>query len=188
MSNDNLFRIFYPVLYFLSIILGMLPRFLYNFLWSVTSIFDGLLAISLRYCLIRSSAAFVGKKLYIGKYVTLKSLKYLSIGDNVSIHEMCYIDASGVCEIGNNVSISHGVSILTFNHCWDDPRKPIKYNQVEFKKVILEDDVWVGCGVRIMGGVRIGTRSVVAAGAVVTRDVPPNSLVGGVPAKLMKHI
>ena len=125
---------------------------------------------------------------YVGSFVTLKNFDKISIGSNVSIHDSCYIDGLGGCFIGNNVSIAHQSSILTFNHTWSDINLPIKYNPVLMSTVFIADDVWIGCGVRIMPGVSIGTRSVVAAGAVVVYDVPSNCLVGGVPAKVIKKL
>lgn len=91
-------------------------------------------------------------------------------------------------QLSDNVSIAHSTSILSVNHTWDDATNPIKYNPVERSAVMIENDVWIGCGCRILAGVTVHTRSVVAAGAVVTKDVPSNVLVGGVPSKIIKSI
>jgi acetyltransferase-like isoleucine patch superfamily enzyme len=112
----------------------------------------------------------------------------ISIGNNVSIHPMCYIDGAGEIEIGNDVSIAYASSILTTNHTWNDSCIPIKYNKETFSKVKIDNDVWIGCGCRILAGVTLHRRSVIAAGAVVTVDVEPNSIYGGIPAKLIKKI
>lgn len=110
------------------------------------------------------------------------------MGNNVSIHDFCYIDAVGGITVGDNVSIAHGSSLISFNHGWNDASLPIKYNPVTQAPIVIEDDVRVGCGVRIMPGVVLGSRSVIAAGSVVVKDVPPNTLVGGIPAKVIKNI
>ena len=81
--------------------------------------------------------------------------------------------------IKDNVSIAHSVSILTTNHTWDNLDKPIKYNLETFKKVVIEKDVWIGCGCRILSGVKINNRSIVAAGAVVNKSAPNDSIVFG---------
>ena len=88
-------------------------------------------------------------------------------------------------EIGDNVSIAHGVSILSFDHGYADPALPFRDNPVILKKVTIGDNVWIGCGVRILKGVEIGSGSIVAAGAVVTRNVPPGVIVAGVPARVL---
>lgn len=141
-------------------------------------------AILLACCLIKK----IGDNIYFGRSAVLKNPNLISLGNNVSIHDFCYIDAAGGLSIGKNVSIAHGASILTFNHTWNDESLPIKYNPVEFSEVVIEDDVWIGCGVRVMPGVRIGSRSVIAAGAAVTKDVRAGCIVAGVPAKVLKRI
>ncbi len=144
--------------------------------------------MSMRYSLLRSMARRCGLNVMVGPHVEIRSPENLSIGDNVSIHRGCYIDATGDVVIGNDVSIAHSTSILSFEHTWNDSNKPIKDNPSKLKAVSIENDVWVGCGVRILAGVRIESRSIVAAGAVITKDVPATSIVGGVPARVLKSI
>ncbi|MNG32136.1 Virginiamycin A acetyltransferase [compost metagenome] len=73
------------------------------------------------------------------------------------------------------------------NHVFSDKTKPIKEQGIYRQGITIEDDCWIGSNVTILDGVTIGTGSVVAAGAVVTKDVPPYSVVGGVPAKIIKE-
>ncbi len=73
-------------------------------------------------------------------------------------------------------------------HIFAEKDTPIKQQSNKTAKVIIEDDVWLGCGVKVMSGVTIGKGSVIAAGAVVTKDVPPYTLYGGIPAKKIKDI
>lgn len=164
------------------------PPVFRKFLWSATLNYDGAVSLVIRYSMLSAEAKVVGSNVYIGRSVSLKNCKGASFGSNVSIHEMCYIDAKGGLQIGNDVSVAHHTSILTFNHTWNEAGLPIKYNPLELKPVVIEDDVWIGCGVRIMPGVKIGHRSVVAAGAVVTKDVPNGTLVAGVPARVIRTI
>ena len=188
MNGRSFFKRFYFIAYSLSKIFKVLPSFFVWFLWDVISPFRGKMAVLTRYCLLAGRAKKFGSNIYIGRSVNLKNVEHLSIGDNVSVHDSCYLDALGRLEIGYNVSIAHHTSILTFNHTWDDTALPIKYNPVQKAPVIINDDVWIGCGVRIMPGVVIGTRSIIAAGSVVTRDVPPGVIVAGVPARVIKSI
>lgn len=93
---------------------------------------------------------------------------------------------SGQIRIGDNVRIAPGVQMIAANHRFENTERPITEQGLEFKPIVIEDDVWVAGRVIITAGVTIGTGSVLAAGAVVTRDVAPWSIVGGVPAKLIK--
>jgi acetyltransferase-like isoleucine patch superfamily enzyme len=77
---------------------------------------------------------------------------------------------------------------MSTNHSWSDSTLTIRDNPVSASEVSIDDDVWIGCGSRILAGVHIGTRSVVAAGAVVTQNVPSYIVVGGVPARTIKQI
>ena len=101
-----------------------------------------------------------------------------SIGDYSHINRGCLIDARGYVTIGNNVSISHNVSIVTGGH---NPQSA--FFEGRFKPITIENYVWVGVGAIILQGVRIGEGAVVCAGAVVTKDVGEYEIVAGVPAK-----
>ena len=150
--------------------------------------FSGLISVGVRYSLARASFESCGDNVYFGRNVEIHGESHLSVGENVSIHSGCYIIASGAVSIGDNVSIAHNSSIVSVNHGWADASTPIKYNDVLLSKVIVEDDVWIASGVRIMPGVVIGSRSIVASGAVVTKDVPSGVVVGGVPARIIGKI
>lgn len=100
------------------------------------------------------------------------------IGPNSRINRDCRLDVRGGLEIACNVSISPEVAILTAEHGVDDPEF-----RVYTERVIIEDYAWIGTRALILPGVTIGRGAVVAAGAVVTRDVPPLAIVGGVPAR-----
>lgn len=94
----------------------------------------------------------------------------------------------GPVTIGNNCCTGQGTIITALIHNFDDTNKRINEQGVSVKPIVIEDDVMIGANASIMPGVRIGTHSIVAAGAVVTKDVPSHSLVAGVPAKLIKQI
>jgi maltose O-acetyltransferase len=102
----------------------------------------------------------------------------VSIGANSRINRDCMIDVRGGVTIGDNVSISPQVAISTAAHSAVD-----RGFRVEIRPVAIEDNVWIGMRATILGGVTLGRGSVVAAGAVVTKDVPPLTIVAGVPAK-----
>ena len=94
----------------------------------------------------------------------------------------------GPVEIGSHVNLAQGITVTALNHNFDDTQKRIDEQGVSTNPVTIEDDVWVGANAVILPGVTIGNHCVVAAGAVVTKDVPPHSLVAGVPAKVIKKI
>ena len=165
-----------------------IPRPLRNLLWDMSRPFGGHLALLLRYALLRADSGAIGENVYIGRNVTILNRDGLRIGSNVSIHENCYLDAIGGCEIGNDVSIAHGCSLVSFNHTWEDGAVAIKYNPISKAPITIAVDVWIGAGVRLLGGAVIETRSVVAAGAVVTGFVPSGTLYGGVPARKLRDL
>ena len=95
-------------------------------------------------------------------------------------------DPAGKVKIGNDVRIASHCMILGANHRFDDTTKPIGKQGLIRRDIVIEDDVWIAGRVNIVAGVTIGHGSVVAAGAVVTHDVPPYSVVAGVPARVIK--
>ena len=128
----------------------------------------------------------LGDNVYIAPDVYIFNAENLSIGSNVSIHSMSYIEAIGGVIIGDDVSIAHAVTILSVNHRYSELNIPIKDQGLEFKKTQIKSNVWVGAKASILYGTTIETGSIVATGAVVTKNVNEFSVVGGVPAKLIK--
>lgn len=166
----------------------LLPKSFLQFLWDCTANHSQIIFIGLRYVILKSLIKNCGNNVKIGTNVQILGWDKLSIGSNVSIHSNCYLDANGQITIGDNVSIAHNSTILSTNHDWTDITIPIKYNPVVFASVSIFDDVWIGCGCRILAGVNIHTRSVIAAGAIVNKNVDSKTIVGGIPAKKIKDI
>lgn len=130
-----------------------------------------------------------GDNIFVGPNVEIKYFENLILEDNISIHRFCYLDAIGGINIGKNVSIAHNCSILSFNHCWEDMNIPIKYNPIKLGEVTISNDVWIGCGCRILSNTKIKSRVVIAAGAVTPGgELSSNSIFGGVPCKKIKNI
>ena len=99
-----------------------------------------------------------------------------------------YSQVNGKTIIGNDVMMGRECIININNHIIDDITIPMNQQGIApGKPVIIEDDVWIGARVIILNGVRIGTGAVIGAGAVVTKDVPPYAVVGGVPAKVIRY-
>ena len=94
----------------------------------------------------------------------------------------------GPVTIGSHVNLAQNITVTALNHNFDDATRRIDQQGVSTQPVTIADDVWIGAGAVVLPGVTIGRHSVVAAGAVVTRNVPDGCVVGGVPAKIIKHI
>ena len=112
----------------------------------------------------------------------------ISIGKESLIGEYSVIRGQGGVTIGDRVFTSPFSQIIAVNHIFDDPEVSFVDQGITAEGIIIEDDVWIGASAVITDGVRIGKGSVVAAGAVVTKDVPPHTVVAGVPAKPIKQI
>jgi acetyltransferase-like isoleucine patch superfamily enzyme len=124
----------------------------------------------------KSSAIFVPFHTNFGRHI--------KIGKNVFINHACsFLDLGGIT-IEDDVQIGPRVNLVTENH----PIDPTTRKNLELKSIIIKRNAWIGAGATILPGVTIGENSIVAAGAVVNKDVPPNTIVGGIPAKLIKSI
>lgn len=108
------------------------------------------------------------------------------IGDHtrIGIHNTII----GPVSIGSHVNLAQGITVTALNHNFADKTKNIGSQGITTKQVTIKDDVWIGANAVILPGITIGRHCVVAAGAVVTKDVPDNTLVGGVPAKIIKRL
>jgi len=136
----------------------------------------------------------LGNGVTISRFATIRATGVLGnlgvgfvIGDGSSLGEYCYIGAAGGVTIGKNVLVGQRVSFHAENHNFDDPHRPIKEQGVTRRGITVEDDCWIGSGAIILDGVTVGEGSVVAAGAVVTGSIPPYSVAGGVPARVLRQ-
>lgn len=109
----------------------------------------------------------------------------IELGDNVSINP--YACLSGKVTIGNGVRIASHVSIVGFNHGFDDIETPIHRQPLTSLGIEIGDDVWIGANAVVLDGVKIGRGAVVAAGAVVAKDIPAMAIAGGVPARVLRY-
>lgn len=115
------------------------------------------------------------------------SLGYdIEIGSWSAIGVRARLESSGGIIIGRGLMMGPDVIIMTRNHGHDDTTKNVAAQGYTAAPVIIEDDVWIGTRVIILPGVRIGRLSIIGAGAVVTKDVPANSIVAGNPARVVK--
>jgi acetyltransferase-like isoleucine patch superfamily enzyme len=122
--------------------------------------------------------------LLLGQHVQLGGIRNtkVSIGKGTVINEGCFLYTTGGLIIGENVSISAGAWMVTGTHDMNDPQFPDDY-----QPIVIEDHAWIGVRAILLAGITIGEGAVVMAGAVVTRDVPPYAVVGGVPARVVSQ-
>ena len=128
---------------------------------------------------------YCGKNVNIEKGADFGTGSGIRIGDNSGLGVNCSV--RGPLEIGENVMMGPDVIIMTSSHNVESTFLPMnQQGSLPKQKVIIGDDVWIGTRVIILPGVRVGTGSIIGAGAVVTKDVPDYAIVGGVPAKIIK--
>ena len=127
----------------------------------------------------------IGSNVYIGHYAILRGYDTggLEIGDDTWIGQLCYINSAGGVKIGSHVGIGPCVKIMTSKHGEEGRDVPVLLCDLEFAPVTIEDDSDIGMGAIILPGRKIGKGAIVGAGAVITHDVEPYSIVAGVPAR-----
>ena len=133
------------------------------------------------------------RKFSLGDYSVIESFACINnavgdvvIGDHTRIG--LHNTVIGPVKIGNHVNLAQGITITALNHNFKDADKRIDEQGISTAPVTIGDDIWIGANAVVLPGVTIGDHSVVAAGAVVTKDVPPRSLVAGVPARIINQI
>lgn len=110
-----------------------------------------------------------------------------AIGARSNVGPYCYIGCGGYVDIGEDVLMGPRVSIIAENHNFADVDKTIKAQGINRRGIVIEDNCWLGANSVILDGVRVGSGSIVAAGCVVTQSVPKNSVVAGVPGRVIKE-
>lgn len=146
----------------------------------------GNIALVKRYCLLKTLAKSVGDNVSVFPDVYLQNVQEMEIGSNVSFQPMVYIEAYGGVKIGDDVSLAEGASLFSVNHGFEDIKTPIKEQPLTSLPIEIENNVWVGAKATVLGGVKIASGTIVAAGAVVSKNTEKNSTVAGVPAKVIK--
>ena len=112
----------------------------------------------------------------------------IRIGKDCLIGEYSVVRGQGGVTIGDRVYTSPFTQILAVNHVYDDPTIPFVEQGITAQGIAIDNDVWIGAGAIILDGVHVGEGAVISAGAVVSKDVPSHTVVGGVPARILKEI
>jgi acetyltransferase-like isoleucine patch superfamily enzyme len=137
----------------------------------------------------------LGNNVTIAKFSTIQCTGVIQelgtgveIGDNSAVGAYSFLGGQGGIKIGQNVIMGPKVGLYSENHTYQDPTIPIRLQKTTRKGILIEDNCWIGANSTIVDGVHIHQGCVVAAGSVVTKDIPPHTLVAGVPARAIKRI
>jgi acetyltransferase-like isoleucine patch superfamily enzyme len=134
-----------------------------------------------------------GNRVSIGRFAMIRPTGYygreigigLKVGDHSNIGPYCFVGCSGRIEIGDSVLMGPRVSLIAENHNYGRIDVPMKAQGVTREAIVIEDDCWLGADSVILAGTHIGRSAIVAAGAVVNKEVPQYAIVGGVPARVI---
>jgi acetyltransferase-like isoleucine patch superfamily enzyme len=122
----------------------------------------------------------------IGRYTTIQGSACISFGKNSFCGGFCIFGVNEKITIGENVMIADAVCLRDTDHGHENLKKPMIEQGITTSPITIGDNVWLGRGVTVLKGVEIGNGAIIAAGAVVTKNIPPLSIVGGIPAKIIK--
>ena len=129
----------------------------------------------------------LGNRVEMAPNCVLNANGILTIQDGTFLNAACFIGCEESISIGKNVLLGPAVSVVDSDHAMDCCDQPIHAQGLVKSATTIDDDVWIGAHASILKGVAIGRGAVVAAGAVVNKDVPPFAIVGGVPARILKY-
>ena len=160
--------------------LKVLKRYLRGLFFLLLSIMGYIPSQTLRHVVYKMFGLKIGKDSVIYGRAEIRAPQNIRIGKNTIIGSRAILDGRGELEIGNNVNFSTGVWLWTAQHDKNDP-----YFGAAYGKIIVKDYAWISCRAIILPNVVVGEGAVVAAGAVVTKDVPPYAIVAGIPARKM---
>lgn len=122
--------------------------------------------------------------LWVREGVTFHFPENISIGNSV-LGEFVYLNGYGGIDIGDKVLIGTNSMFFSHDHKFDDLTKPIWHQGLIKKPILIKDNVFIGCGVTILGNVTVNSGAVIGAGSVVIEDIPENAIVAGIPAKVI---
>jgi acetyltransferase-like isoleucine patch superfamily enzyme len=143
-------------------------------------------ANELKCWLMSMRGAKIGQRVKLWSGIWVDRFDGLEIGDDVTIGKDVMFVAGGGVKIGHRTMIGHGSKLISVGHHIPPERKPMRFSGPDLDKVVIANDAWIAAQVVILPGVTVGQGAVIAAGAVVTKDVPSFAIIGGVPAQLIR--
>jgi acetyltransferase-like isoleucine patch superfamily enzyme len=188
MTGRSIFQQLKPAVGALSVLFSFIPRILFELTWPLFELVPWKLGIFLRYLCAKRLAKSCGDNVLFETGVRVTHWDEIELGSNVAIFETCYLDGKGGIKIGDNVSIAHQSSLISFEFDVSDPSIPLKYSAIRKKPIIIGNDVMIFSGVRVFAGATLENRTIIAANAVVREGVYPSGLYAGLPAKRKKSL
>lgn len=163
---------------------------LYTWLEFFLSLIPGFIGFRVRRLFYKQFFSYQGKNFNISQWGKIQQPSAISIGNNVGFNDRIWLAANikgGQITIGDDTIIGPNCVIHSGNHVFTDKDNLIRKQGYIFKPIIIGNDVWIGANVTILQGVEIGNGVIIAAGSVVTKNMDPFSIYGGVPAKKIKN-
>lgn len=188
MNGRDAFSRVKPAINAISAVFAVLPRFLFSFTWPVLELVPWKLGIALRYLWARRLAKSCGDNVVIETGVRVTFWEEIEIGDNVGIFETCYLDGKGGIRIGNDVSIGHQCSLVSFDFDLADRSVAFKQSRMKRRPIIIGDNCIIFSGVRIFAGANLASGVVIGANAVVRAGDYQPGLHAGIPAQFKKAL
>lgn len=151
---------------------------------------DDVILVGKLYISSNSNKIIVGNNVSIGRFSSLNTSDKgeIIIGDRTSLNDFTVVSAEKRIEIGKDVVAGQFLVVVDSDHKFTGKSRGIMYQGLISKPVVIEDNAWIGAHVCILKGVKVGKGNVIGANSVVTKDVPPYSIVVGSPAKVIKKI
>ncbi|MDZ7824379.1 MAG: acyltransferase [Ahrensia sp.] len=188
MSGQQIFAKLKPVTTAIGVVFKLLPRFLFTLTWPLLELVPWKLGIFLRFLWAKRLAKSCGDYVVFETGVRVTFWEHIELGSNVAIYETCYLDAKGGIKIGDNVSIAHQSSLISFDFDIHNFDGPLKFSPMNKKPIIIGDDTMIFSGVRIFAGAKLAPRTVVAANAVVRQGDYQPGVYAGMPAVWKKSL
>ena len=188
MTGREYFQILKPLISALGFVFSWLPRILFTLTWPLLELVPWKLGIFFRYLWAKRLAKSCGENVLIETGVRVTFWEEITLGSNVAIFETCYLDGKGGIDIGDNVSIAHQSSLISFDFDTGTPGTLLKYSPIRKKPITIRDDTMIFSGVRIFAGVSRSPRTIIAANAVVREGNYEPGVYAGMPAIWKKAI
>lgn len=188
MTGRSLFQKLKPAIAMVSVLLSFLPRILFELTWPILELVPWKLGIFLRYLWAKRLAKSCGENVLFETGVRVTHWDQIELGSNVALFETCYLDGKGGIKIGNNVSIAHQSSLISFDFDVGNPATLLKYSAIRKKPITIGNDVMIFSGVRVFAGATIEDRTIIAANAVVREGLYTSGVYAGLPAVFKKPL
>ena len=188
MTGRDIFKVVKPLIGAVNALFALLPRFLFTLTWPILELVPWKLGIALRFLWAKRLAKSCGENVVFETGVRVTYWDQIELGNNVSIFETCYIDAKGGVKIGDNVSIAHQSSLISFDFDLSASDVPMKYAPMRKKPIVIGENCMIFSGVRIFAGARLAPKTVIAANAVVKEGTYEPGVYAGLPAQWKKAI